>query len=94
MLCLGFTWRDLYRSRAERYSRNPGDGINRLLYAHVPFHETTHLPLGVATRNHSVDEFAMLVFRFVSFFVPKLMTGNRSSTCENIRFSITSRIFS
>ena len=29
-----------------------------------------------------------------SFLEPKLMTGSRSSTWENIRFSITSRIFS
>ena len=36
----------------------------RLFDAHVPFHQTTHLPFGVATRSHTMDELRVLLLAF------------------------------
>jgi hypothetical protein len=66
-----------------------------LLDPHVPLHQAAHLPLGVATLHHALHELVVLLLAVTeSFFDSNEMTGSRSSTWLNIRFSITSRIFS
>ena len=69
-------------------------GSAGLLHPHVPFDQAADLPLGIAAGHHAPDELSMFFSLSPSFFEPKEITGSRSSTWENIRFSITSRIFS
>ena len=65
-----------------------------LFHAHVPFDEPPDLPFGIACCTIRATKSSCFFSVSPSFFVPNEITGNRSSTCENIRFSMTSRIFS
>ncbi len=65
-----------------------------LVHPHVPLDQPTHLALRVAALDHPLDKVGVLLFGLGILLLPKLITGNRSSTCENIRRSMTSRSFS
>src|SRR6185437_111198 len=48
----------------------PG-ALPRLLDAHVPFDQATHLPLGVAARCHTFDEFSVLLLALAVLLGPE-----------------------